>query len=151
MKTFLERNKSLLLSLCLCVSVAAAYWGVWNHRFVAWDDNYNVYDNPRVVTGLSPANAKWAMTSMEGANWFPAMWISLMAFGNNSRSQHLFNLALHAANTVLVFLILLRLFPLPYSLFPSFAAAAIFALHPLRAESVAWVSVAARIRLLMPG
>ncbi len=153
----------LASSFLLLASVCLAFWGVWNHQFVAWDDNYNVYDNPRVQQGLTPGNAAWAVTSMEGGNWFPATWISWMAFGTNPRAQHLANLALHAANAVLVFLILLRIvpqsskgansaLPLPpdvtpsgsegsaLRLFSAFLAAAIFALHPLRAESVAWVS-----------
>ena len=136
----------------LVLVTLAAYWGVWRHQFVAWDDNYNLYENPRVREGLTLKNAAWAVGSMEGGNWFPMTWISWMALRTDSRMQHLFNLALHAANACLVFL-LLSLICHPersegsaFALAPFFAAA-IFALHPLRAESVAWVS--GRTDLLM--
>src|SRR5206468_3598957 len=100
-----------------------------------------ILDNPHVRTGLSWENIRWALTSTENANWHPLTWISHMAdcqlAGLNPMWPHLLNVLLHSVNVALLFLVLLQL---TCDFGPSLAVAALFGLHPLRVESVAWVA-----------
>ena len=114
-------------------------------EFVNLDDNRYVYDNAHVVQGLTLASASWAFTSLEYDNWHPLTWLSHMLdrqiFGPESLQHpwgyHLVNLLLHALNAALLFVVLVRM---TSQLWPSLAVALLFAIHPLRAESVAWIS-----------
>jgi Flp pilus assembly protein TadD len=111
------------------------------HGFIAFDDPYYVFKNPYVTTGLAPANLRWAFTSTEISNWHPLTWVSLQldaaAWGTNPAGFHLTNVLLHAANAALLFLALRGL---TLSTGVSSATALLFAVHPLRVESVAWIS-----------
>ena len=110
-------------------------------QFVNFDDDKYVTNNPPVHNGLTPTGIVWAFTDAHTANWIPATWISLMLdcslYGKNAGGHHLTNVVLHAMTTALLMLVL---WSMTRRLWPSALAAAIFALHPLRVESVAWVT-----------
>lgn len=129
------------LSLLLLLATLLVYSAVRRHGFVDYDDPLYVTDNYRVMQGLSWANAAWALTSFEIGNWHPLTWLSHLAdwtlFGPHPAGHHWMSVALHAANAVLLFWLLYRLTGLERA---SFLAAALFALHPLNVESVAWVA-----------
>lgn len=109
--------------------------------FVNYDDPDYVTSNRHVVTGLSWANVVWAFTTGHASNWHPLTWISHMLdcqlFGQHAIGHHLVNVAFHMANTVLLFLLLRAM---TAALWRSAFVAALFALHPLHVESVAWIS-----------
>ncbi len=131
--------------VCLCLLLAAVtlavYWPAVHGDFVDYDDPDYFYSNSHVQTGLSFSNFKWAWTTGLCANWHPLTWLSLMldaeVFGEGPFGPHLTNLLFHAANTVLLFLLLRRLTAATWR---SALVAALFALHPLHVESVAWVA-----------
>ena len=109
--------------------------------FLNYDDPDYFSANQRVLTGLSSANLAWAFTTGHASNWHPLTWLSLMLdadlFGKNPLGPHFTNMVLHAANTVLLFLLL---WFLTKSTWRGAVVAALFALHPLHVESVAWVA-----------
>jgi len=133
---------TLLTALLLAVATAAVYLPVTGYQFVEYDDNQYVTANPRVQAGLTPGGVAWAFTSIGYAsNWHPLAWLSHMLdvelFGLSAGGHHLTSLLLHLASTVLLFLFLVRS---TGARGPSAFAAALFALHPLHVESVAWVA-----------
>jgi len=109
--------------------------------FINFDDQEYVYENAHVVSGLTSENIGWAFYTTQLANWHPVTWLSHMLdcqlFGLNARAHHMMNLLLHIANTLMLFLVLMRA---TRSFWRSGFVAALFALHPLHVESVAWVS-----------
>ncbi len=124
------------------VLVVLAVFGQTTHfEFVNYDDDKNVYANPVVEKGLSVPAVGWAFTHAQVANWIPLTTLSHMLdcqfFGPNAGGPHLVNVLLHAATAVLLFLVLRQM---TGNLWRSAFVAAVFAVHPLRAESVAWVS-----------
>jgi len=134
------RSPALSLLVLVLVVTGVAYASVLRSGFV-WDDGDYILRNRQVFTGLSAANLRWAFTSFACYNWHPLTWVSHQAdvtlFGLTPLGHHLVNLLLHGANTALLLLVLLRLTgDLGRSLFVS----ALFALHPMHVESVAWVS-----------
>jgi tetratricopeptide (TPR) repeat protein len=129
-----------LLASLLLLATLAVYAPVRHHEFNA-ADRAAIPENARVRTGLSPANAGWAFTTFRQARWQPATWLSHMAdaelFGTAPGGHHLTNLLLHAANVALLFLF----FEAATGSLPGSALlAALFAVHPLHVESVAWVA-----------
>jgi Flp pilus assembly protein TadD len=129
------------LAAALVIATAVAYAPVRQFDFVQLDDPQYVTENPQVRSGLTASGLRWALTSGYAANWHPLTWISHMLdvslFGMNAGAHHLMNLALHLASTVLLFLWLRRT---TGDLGPSAFVAALFALHPVHVESVAWVA-----------
>ena len=125
----------------LALAVLAVFGQTTHFEFVNYDDDKNVYQNPVVEKGLSMQAAGWAFTHPQVANWIPLTTLSHMLdcqiFGLHAGGHHLVNVLLHAATAVLLFLVLRRM---TGSLWRSAFVAAVFAVHPLRAESVAWVS-----------
>jgi len=125
----------------LLLLVGAAFLPVLRNGFISWDDGDYILSNPHVRTGVSWENIRWAFGSFENSNWHPLTWISHMVdceiFGLRAWGHHLTSLALHALNTLLVFLVLRRMTSATWR---SFAVAALFAVHPLRVESVAWAA-----------
>ena len=117
------------------------YAQVLQFDFVGLDDSFYVTDNPFVRAGLVPQSVAWSFTTFETANWIPLTWLSLMldttVFGVRPGGYHLTQVLLHAANTGLVFTIFARITASPLR---SAFVAALFALHPLHVESVAWIS-----------
>ncbi|MGD0078936.1 MAG: tetratricopeptide repeat protein [Sedimentisphaerales bacterium] len=141
MNDWLHNNQRLLICIFLVVVTFAVYLPVRNHEFVRYDDDVYVTENPNVLTGLTPQNIEWAFTTGHAANWHPLTWLSLMLdcqiFGVKSGPMHLVNVAFHVANTLLLFIVFGRM---TKRLWPSAFVAALFALHPLHVESVAWVA-----------
>jgi len=139
------RDPQTWQAVCVCVFLALAVLAVFGQTarfgFVDYDDPANVYDNPVVRQGLSADAVGWAFTHVQGFNWIPLTTLSHMLdcqmFGLHAGGHHLVNVLLHAATAVLLFLVLRQM---TGSLWRSAFVAAVFAVHPLRAESVAWVS-----------
>lgn len=136
-------TKPALAAICAALAAAAlaAYFGALANGFVGYDDEGYVTDNAHVRQGLSPASVAWAFTTMDGANWHPLTWLSHMAdvtlFGLDAGGHHLTSVALHAANAVLLFLVLASMTGATWR---SAFAAGLFAVHPLHVESVAWIA-----------
>lgn len=129
-----------ILSL-LAVAVLAAFWPVLRCGFINYDDPTYVSANPHVMAGLTWRGAAWAFTTGHASNWHPLTWLSHMLdvqlFGLNPGAHHFINLLFHLANTLLLFGLFQRLGAAPWR---SAFLAALFGLHPLQVESVAWVS-----------
>jgi tetratricopeptide (TPR) repeat protein len=128
-------------ALLLLFLVLAAFCRVLTNKFVSYDDQLYVTGNFHVQSGLTLAGVKWAFSTMAGANWHPLTWLSHMLDYNLFRLQpwghHLTSLLLHAANAVLTFIVLQRM---TGAFWRSWFVAALFGLHPMHAESVAWVA-----------
>src|SRR3954470_1576741 len=135
------RARTALLAALLVALTLLAFWPVVNCGFVNFDDNQYVYENAMVQRGLSGEGIRWAFTTGALANYHPLTWLSLMLdrtlWGDGALAFHVTNVALHATNAVLLFLVLRRMTGATWR---SLLVAAIFAIHPLRVESVAWVS-----------
>ena len=126
----------------LVLAALTVYLPVIGLNFLTFDDDYYVTNNPQVVGGLTLAGLRWAMTNAQYcSNWHPATWLSHMLdcqlYGLNPAGHHLTNLLFHAANSVLLFLWLRSL---TGAFWRSAFVAALFAVHPLHVESVAWVA-----------
>jgi Flp pilus assembly protein TadD len=125
-----------LVAVTFCI-----YWQVRHHDFVAYDDPAYVTGNAKIKAGLTSDSVLWAFTSIHSGNWHPLASMSHMLdvqlFGLNPQWHHFMNVFLHLVNTVLLFLLLDRMTVSPWQ---SLFVAALFALHPLHVESVAWVS-----------
>ncbi|MGB8367760.1 MAG: tetratricopeptide repeat protein [Limisphaerales bacterium] len=129
----------------ICVFLAAIVWVVFGqtlrYGFVIFDDDQYVYDNPIVQKGLTWEGFRWGLTCGGIGHWHPLTWVSHMLdcqlYGLHAGGHHLTNIVFHAAATILLFLVLRRMTGL---LWRSAFVAAVFAIHPLRAESVAWIS-----------
>ena len=138
-----KRFAAILICLFICLATAAVYWQVKDFSFVNYDDNFCVPENYHVQGGLSLENIFWAFTdATEVTNyWAPLTWLSFILeyefHGMDSGRYHITNVLFHMANTILLFLFLRRA---TGSLWRSGFAAALFALHPLHVESVAWVT-----------
>ncbi len=136
-------NHRWIILACLIMAVATftVYGDLGTHNFINFDDDVYVTDNPLVQHGLTPEGLSWAFTTLHSGNWHPLTWFSHMLdcqlFGLNPRGHHLTNLVFHIANSLLLFLWLLHL---TRTLGCSFLVAALFALHPMHVESVAWVA-----------
>jgi tetratricopeptide (TPR) repeat protein len=134
-------NPDVWISFLLVVLTVAAFAPVLNSDFVNYDDPTYVSSNPHVKAGLTGTSLGWAWKTTTTGNWHPLTWMSLLLdaelYGINARGFHFTNLLLHAANTLLLFWALLRL---TGARWPSALVAALFAVHPLRVEAVAWVS-----------
>ncbi|MFZ0802861.1 MAG: tetratricopeptide repeat protein [Terriglobales bacterium] len=134
-------KRNLVLALLLVVATLALYNPVIHHPFVNFDDDRYVTDNIHVRAGLHWETLKWAFTSFDEANWHPLTWLSHALdcefFGQNPAGHHYINVLLHALNAVLLFWVLWRA---TGSTAPSWVVAALFALHPINVESVAWVA-----------
>ncbi len=137
----LGRFRKWVVCVCLSVLIVAIYAPVKNYQFVDYDDEVLVSNNPYVQAGLTASSIRWAITTINVFYWQPLTWISFMAnrqlFGRGPGAYHAVNVALHATNAILLFL-LLDAFTAGF--WPSAASAALFALHPLRVESVVWIS-----------
>jgi len=134
------RQRPTLLGALLLLATLLLYGRVTHYEFV-FDDSVYVTKNIHVSTGLNLGNVGWAFASFERGHWHPLTWISHMVdcqlFGLNSGPHHLVNVALHAANVLLLFFLLQRA---TGAVWRSFFVAALFAVHPLNVETVAWVA-----------
>ena len=133
----------LIICLCLCLVVLGVYWQVRSHDFTSFDDTIYVTQNDHVLSGLSDESLRWALSfdGKENTYWHPLTWISHMLdvqiYGLEAGYHLTTNLILHILNTILLFLILHRA---TGALWKSAFVAALFALHPINVESVAWVA-----------
>jgi len=132
---------NLVLGLLLVLVTLVVYNPVSHHGFVSYDDDRYVTDNPQVRAGLTWATVSWAFKSFEQANWHPLTWLShaldCQLFHLNPAGHHFTSLLLHALNALLLFLILQWFTRYTGR---SLMVAALFAVHPLNVESVAWVA-----------
>lgn len=133
--------RSRFVCLVLVLLTLLAYLPARHFGFLPFDDPEYVADNRIVQAGLTWAGLKWAFSSPHFQLWIPLTWLSHMLdcelFGLDPGAQHMVNVLLHSLNSALVFLIWLRL---TEAFWPSALVAALFAWHPLRVESVAWVA-----------
>ena len=135
------KKRLLIISLFLTIAVFMAFWQVTRCDFTTFDDTKYVTENSHVQDGLSVEGITWAFTTGHASNWHPLTWISHMVdvqlFGLSPGWHHLTSLLFHLASTLLLFLVLHRM---TKALWRSAFVAALFALHPLHVESVAWVA-----------
>ena len=136
-----KNRQILLIYLFLILTTLTAFGQVGNHEFVNFDDNVYITDNLHIRNGVSLQGLCWAFTTGHATNWHPLTWISHMLdiqlFGLKAQWHHLTNLLFHIANVLLLFFVLHRM---TKALWQSAFVAALFALHPLHVESVAWIS-----------
>ena len=136
-----SQNQALLLSVALVAATFLLYYPVRSHPFLNYDDDVYITANRHVQTGLNIETVKWAFTSFRAANWHPLTWMShaldCQAFGLDPSRHHETNLALHIVNVWLLFWVLRRA---TGRTGPSAMVAALFAVHPINVESVAWVA-----------
>ena len=138
-------RREIVLAAVVCVflllAVLLVFWQTVNFDFVNFDDSDYVYANPNLARGFSAQGIHWAFTARQCANWHPLTWLSYLVdyqfCGLKPWGYHLTNVLLHAATAISLFLVLWRM---TGELWPSACVAAAFAIHPLRVESVAWVS-----------
>jgi protein O-mannosyl-transferase len=134
-------SRPRVIGLALALLTLLVYLPATRDNFINYDDNDYVTENSVVQNGLTWAGIKWAFTTGHASNWHPLTWLSHMTdcelFRLNPGGHHLVNVLFHAANTVLLFSLLLRL---TGALWPCAFIAALFAWHPLHVESVAWVA-----------
>jgi len=134
-------HRNLILCLLLVTCTLVIYNSVNQNGFVNYDDDVYITANRHVQAGLHWSTIRWAFTTFDAANWHPLTWIShavdFQLFKLNPAGHHYTNVLLHSANVVLLFLLLVEA---TQQWWPSLIAAAIFAVHPLNVESVAWVA-----------
>jgi len=134
-------RQPLVLAALLVAATVAVYAQVWDFGFIAVDDPLYVTDNGRVPQGLTLSNLRWLLTAHAEGNWIPLTWLSYLIdaqiYGLNAGGYHITNALFHIANTVLLFAILTKA---TANQLRSAFVAALFALHPLHVESVAWVA-----------
>ncbi|HEV2330380.1 MAG TPA: tetratricopeptide repeat protein [Verrucomicrobiae bacterium] len=149
-------SRPRFIGLLLALLTLAVYLPVARHGFILYDDGDYVTENPMVRNGLTLAGIKWAFTTFHSANWHPITWLSHMVdcqlFGLNPAGPHCVNALLHASNTVLVFALWLQLLRRRPetgtnispddngAIWQAAFIAALFAVHPLHVESVAWIA-----------
>jgi protein O-mannosyl-transferase len=133
-----ERH-DLFIAAALAIVTLAVYGQVVSHQFVGLDDDVYLRDNPMVASGVTPQGIVWAFTTFYDSNWHPLTWLSHMVdfqlFGQNAGGHLLINAFIHTLNTILLFVFLKQGTGARWK---SAIVAALFALHPLHVESVAW-------------
>jgi tetratricopeptide (TPR) repeat protein len=131
----------IFICLVLVLTTGAIYWQVRNHDFVGYDDDGYVFENARVQKGLTLDNTVWAFKTTQKSNWHPLTWLSHMLdvelFGLQAGHHHMVSVLFHILNSLLLFGVFRKM---TGQVWQSGFVAAMFALHPLHVESVAWVS-----------
>jgi len=134
-------RRKVIICLLLIAASLFVYWQIGGHDFITYDDESYVVKNLQVRSGLTRESIIWAFTTDHEANWHPLTWLSHMLdcelYGLNPMGHHWTSLQIHIANTLLLFYILQYM---TGALWRSAFVAALFALHPLHVESVAWVA-----------
>jgi Tfp pilus assembly protein PilF len=136
-------NPRVEFFICLVISllVMAVYSQSSGHGFLIWDDPLYVTENRHVRSGLNPSSMAWALSTVHAANWHPLTWLSHMAdvslFGLNPGAHHMSNVLLHLVNSLLVFAVFRSM---TGAVWQSALVGALFAIHPLHVESVAWIA-----------
>jgi tetratricopeptide (TPR) repeat protein len=138
---FVDHKLSCVVIISLFVVTLGVFSQILKSAFIPYDDDEYVYENEIVRRGLSRDGVVWAFSTTHAANWHPMTWLSHMLdmqlFGLNASWHHLVNVLFHAANTIVLFLVLWRM---TRALWQSGCVALLFAIHPLHVESVAWVA-----------
>jgi tetratricopeptide (TPR) repeat protein len=141
MDNILVKYRSFWVCLSLTLATIAVFCQVRNYDFTNYDDADYVYENYNIQGGFTPEAVKWAFTTGHNCNWHPLTWLShtldWRLFGPKAGGHHFVSLILHIANTLLLFIILKQM---TQGFWQSAFVAALFALHPLHVESVAWVA-----------
>ena len=141
LSSLFSARQNLWLGLLLAVVTLAVYFPVTAHPFVDYDDGFYVISNDHIKHGLDLETVRWAFTTFDAANWHPLTWLSHVIdwqfYGSDPGGHHITNLLLHLLNVVLLFWVLVKA---TGSSGRSFMVAALFALHPLNVETVAWVA-----------
>ncbi len=138
-----QRHTKVYATICILLAAVTftVYFRALSNPFVNYDDQGYVVENLQVQQGLTLATLRWALTSTDATNWHPLTWLSHAAdcqiFRLNPKGHHLTSVLLHLCNVVLLFLLLARV---TGSTFKSLLVAALFALHPINVESVAWIA-----------
>jgi Tfp pilus assembly protein PilF len=136
-----SRQNIVVLCFLLAALTLASYNPIVRNQFIDYDDLSYIQQNPHVVGGLTWKNVAWSFTTARDGNWDPLTWIShafdCQVFGLNPLGHHYVSLLIHVASAVLLFLLLQQA---TGSLWPSLFVAALFALHPVNVESVAWAA-----------
>jgi tetratricopeptide (TPR) repeat protein len=139
--SFFTLRREGVVCLFLVLTILAVYWQVGNHEFVNYDDNDYITENQHVQAGLTLKSIAWAFTSTHASNWHPLTWLSHMLdcqiYGLHPGCHHFTNVFFHILNSILLFLVFKRM---TGAFWKSAFVAALFALHPLHVESVAWAS-----------
>jgi protein O-mannosyl-transferase len=134
-------GKGLWVTIGLIALIAIIYAPVRHHAFISLDDPQYVVANARVTGGLTWDAVRWALTGSDVGNWHPLTWMSHMLdvelYGMNAGAHHLTSMVIHVMNAVLLFAVLYRM---TGAIGRSAFVAALFAIHPLHVESVAWVA-----------
>jgi Flp pilus assembly protein TadD len=133
--------RPITLAVLLVAATILLYYPVHSHGFVNYDDPEYVVDNAHVNSGLSLEMVRWALTTSAASNWHPLTWVShgldCSLFGLDPGGHHMVNVLFHALNAALLFWVLLSA---TGYVGRSFMVAALFALHPVNVESVAWIA-----------
>ena len=138
-----KKRLQALLGLALTALVMAVFAQVRDHDFVSLDDAAYVIENEQVARGLTASGLVWAVTAVDTGvgNWHPVTWVSHMVdvelFGMRAGAHHMVSVALHSVNTLVLFLLLAGM---TGHVWRSACVAALFAIHPLHVESVAWIA-----------
>lgn len=131
----------ILICMALIIVTTIVFSRVGDHEFLLFDDEDYITQNPHIENGITVSNIAWAFSSVYASNWHPITWLSHMAdvqlYGMNPRGHHFTNVIIHSVSTMLLFILLLLL---TRSQWKSLFVAALFALHPMHVESVAWVA-----------
>ncbi len=134
-------NRHFLICILLALAALFVFSQVHSFDFINYDDQDYIENNPMVSRGLSSEGIRWAFTAEKSATWQPLTWISLMSDVRreqiNPGTFHVTNLVLHLINVLLLYALLFIMTRAPW---PSALAAALFAVHPMHVESVAWVT-----------
>jgi hypothetical protein len=134
-------RSKVIICIILSIFVLVAYRAVPGNNFISFDDPQYVTENYHVQQGLNVETAIWAFKTSRASNWHPLTWLSLMLdwelFGKNAGGNHWTNVIIHLMGGLILFLALNRM---TASLWPSGIVAALFLLHPLHVESVAWIA-----------
>ena len=140
-KTLFNVRLDIWICLFLVVSILCVYWQARNFSFVNYDDRQYITQNHYVQAGLTLESIRWSFIAAHASNWHPLTWLSHMLdcqiYGMNPGHHHMTNVLFHMLNALLLFFIFKRI---SGSLWKSAFVAAMFALHPLHVESVAWVA-----------
>lgn len=135
------KRKYLITSSILTILILAVYWQTGSHAFINLDDQAYLYENQHIADGLTSSSIIWAITSIDYFYWQPVTWLSHMIdvelYGMKPGGHHLSNVCIHIASTILL---LYFLFRLTGFFWQSAFVAAMFALHPMHVESVAWAA-----------
>ncbi|MBF0345393.1 MAG: tetratricopeptide repeat protein [Nitrospirae bacterium] len=132
---------AVLITVCLILMTFVVFLPVRYFGFVNYDDDDYIVNNSRLLAGLTAQNVSWAFTAKQTGNWHPLTWMSYMLdidmYGVNPGAMHMTNVYLHVVNTILVFILFAIMTD---AMWRSGFIAALFALHPMHVESVAWIS-----------